>query len=264
MRPWLRSKRRVAPALREELDREPGWMYAWPLPAPHGVNVLNPELDSVHRTRAEMIQPAVSEALSVSPDRAAIELACSEGWFAHRLLEWGADRVVGLDIREQNIRRATLLRDHFGIPAERLEFRQGNVLDLPLMPGETFDVVLLLGLVYHLEDPVGAVRRARALTRTLCVIESQLTRQDAPIEHGWGTTDSSAQAVASFAARVEPDAAENPGASTVGVLSLIPNRAALEQMARVSGFSRVEFVQARDDHNPQYVRGDRAVMLARP
>jgi hypothetical protein len=35
-------------------------------------------------------------------------------------------------------------------------------------------------------------------------------------------------------------------------------------MALVSGFSRVEFIAPGAGHNPQYLRGDRAVILAWP
>lgn len=37
----------------------------------------------------------------------------------------------------------------------------------------TFDVVLLLGVIYHLEEPLRALRRLRHVTRTLAVIESE-------------------------------------------------------------------------------------------
>ena len=255
------SEGQIAPELREELAREPNWMYPWPLPGPP-LTLLNPELASVHATRAEMIQPAIRAALAQSPDATAVDLACSEGWFAHRLLDWGASRVVGLDIRQQNVHRATLMRDHFGVPAHRLALRQANLYDLPFIPEEQFDVVLLLGLIYHVEDPVGAFRRARALTKGLMVVESQLTRQIEPIVHGWGTSDSAEAAEGSFATRMELDAESNPVASSGGVLSLVPNRAALRQMATVAGFSRMEFLVPAAHHNPQYVRGDRGVMLA--
>lgn len=259
---WRR--RPLAPELQAELEREPKWMYPWSLPGGRQPPLLAPELGSVHQTRAEMIEAPVREALAASNGGTAVDLACSEGWFAHRLLDWGAGRVLGLDIREQNVRRAELMRAHLGVPADRLTFRQSDVQGLPLAPEETFDVVLLLGLIYHVEDPVGIIRRARALTRRLTVIESQLTRQTAPIEHGWGSTESAELAEASFAARIEPDGATNPIASAAGVLSLIPNRAAMEQMAIVAGYSRVQFLAAAPHHNPQYVRGDRAVMLAWP
>ena len=106
------------------------------------------------------------------------------------------------------------------------------------------------------------LRIARALTRSVCIVESQLTRQDAPVEYGWGSTDAVFSAEASFAAVYEADAA-NPIASAGGVLSLIPNRAALELMLRVAGFDEIEWLHAREDHNAQYQRGDRAIAVGR-
>jgi tRNA (mo5U34)-methyltransferase len=40
----------------------------------------------------------------------------------------------------------------------------------------TFDVVLFLGVLYHLEDPLRALRRLRAVTRELAVISTQAVR----------------------------------------------------------------------------------------
>jgi tRNA (mo5U34)-methyltransferase len=251
--------------LARELEAGPAWMYPWELGPGVDVPLLHPELPSIHATRVALIQSIVREALrAAGPEARALDLACSEGFFAQRLLGWGAGYVLGLDLRDVNVRRATVVRDHLGLDPERLEFGQADVFELDPDELGTFDVVLLLGLIYHVEDPVGAVRRARALTRTLCVIETQLTRQLAPIEHGWGTTGSVLTAEASFAARVEQDAAENPVASGVGVVSLIPNRAALELVVRAAGFRSCEFLDAAPPLNEQYVVGDRAVAIARP
>jgi hypothetical protein len=100
------------------------------------------------------------------------------------------------------------------------------------------------------------------MTRHLCVIESQLTKQHDPIQHGWGTTGSCLSSPASFAVHVEHDSEFNPVASTVATLSLIPNRAALELLVRAAGFTRVDFLRAASHHNQQYVVGDRAVVVA--
>jgi SAM-dependent methyltransferase len=237
-------------------------MYRWPLGSVT-LPMLHPELPSVHSTRLELMAGAVTEALRDAGPRA-LDLGCNEGWFCHRLLEWGAAEVVGVDVRPQNLRRAALLRDHFGIPAERLQLVQADVFEATPQRLGRFDVVLLLGLVYHLEDPIGAMRRAAALTRRLCVIESQLTRQTAPIEFGWGTKGSSMSSASSFAMLVEHDREVNPLAAPEGRASLIPNRAALELAARVAGFARVEVQAPRPSHNSQYVAGERAVLLAWP
>jgi tRNA (mo5U34)-methyltransferase len=96
-------------------------------------------------------------------------------------------------------------------------------------------VVLCLGLIYHLETPIGAIRIAHALTGSVCVIESQLTRQTESIVHRWGASDQYEDSPASFAVRVEVDHLTNMLASSGGVASLIPNRVALIQMAEVAG-----------------------------
>jgi tRNA (mo5U34)-methyltransferase len=255
--------------LTAEIENEPQWMYPWRIGG-RTAPLLAPELPSVHRTRRELIEPHARAALEAAgPDARALDIACSEGYFSHALLSWGASEVVAVDIRDVNIRRAKLVRDHSGIPAERLSFKQADVFDLRPEELGTFDVVLCLGLIYHLENPVGAVRVARSLTRSLCVIESQLTRQEEPIVHGFGATDILLEAEGSFATLPEQEipaqeASKNPIASAAGVLSLIPNRAAMVQAASLAGFSQVEFAPAGPDHNPQYVVADRAVLLARP
>lgn len=85
-----------------------------------------------------------------------------------------------------------------------------------------------------------------------------------PIQHGWGTSDAVLSADPSFAALHEADAETNACASTEGILSLIPNRAAFDLLVRVAGFSALEILPAQPGHNLQYVRGDRVVALARP
>lgn len=209
-----------------------------------------------------LIEPVVRAALAqAGPGATALDLACHEGWFSHRLLEWGADRVVGIDVREQNIRRAELIRDHYGISPSRLTFRRCDVFDVDPDELGQFDVVLLLGLIYHLERPLDAIRFARRTTRRVCLIESQLTRQDRPIVTGWGRPNIYYQSPASFAAWPENDD-ENTLASVVGVVSLVPNRAALELMPRWAGFDHVEFLTAQAHHDPQYIVGDRAIVAA--
>jgi tRNA (mo5U34)-methyltransferase len=255
----------VTPALRKEIEQPPLWMYAWELGEDLITPVLGPELPDIHRTRLELMEGSVRAALTAAGPRATvIDLACNEGWFSHRLLEWGASRVVGVDIRPQVIRRAELLRDHFGISPERLELRCLDVFDVDVLAPETFDIVLCLGLVYHLENPIGAIRIAHALTRGVCVIESQLTQQTDPIVHGNGQSNQYEEQLASFAALVETDYKSNMLASAGGVMSLIPNRAALTLAVEAAGFKKLELARPKPSHNSQYVLGDRAVMLAWP
>jgi len=241
-------------------------MYPWQLTEDVRVPILQPELESVHRTRTELMEPLVRAALDeAGPNARALDIASHEGWFAHRLLEWGASEVVAIDVRDVNVRRATLLRDHYGLPAERLAIEQASVYDLSARDLGAFDVVLMIGLIYHLENPIGAIRVARSLTRGLCVVETQLTRQDAAIRTGWGITDLYSEEPASWAARYEPpeEQATQPLAAYGGVISLIPNHAALLQAMSVAGFSQIDVPAPVADHNVQYRSGDRGLVVGR-
>jgi tRNA (mo5U34)-methyltransferase len=249
--------------LRNEVARPPAWMYEWKLKDGTTTPVLGPELMDVHRTRMELMETSVRAALSTAPNAKVIDLACNEGWFSHRALEWGATCVLGVDVRPRVIRRAELIRDHLGISPDCLVLRCADIFALNPDELGTFDVVLCLGLIYHLENPIGALRIARALTRDLCVIESQLTKQDDPIVLGNGQSDLYEESSASYASRVEADWETNMLASSGGVVSFTPNRAAMLQGAKAAGFTKLEVAPTGPRHNRQYVLGDRAVLLAR-
>ncbi|CAB4940136.1 unannotated protein [freshwater metagenome] len=256
------SRTALHPDLAAELEGPP-WMYAWPLGPGVTAPIFNPALQHIHQTRLEMFEGPVRDAIAqAGPNATVLDLACCEGWFAHRMLDWGAGRVVGVDIRPRNILRARLVRDQLGIDPGRLDFIEQDVMALDPAVIGTFDVVLVLGLVYHLEHPIEALRIARRLTRSLCIVESQLTRQDRPIIAGNGGVDAYFLRPASFAAFPETDSADNALASATGVVSLVPNRAALVQMPSWAGFDRVEQLAASAGHNRQYVTGDRGLVAA--
>lgn len=253
----------VSEALAAELRSDVGFMYPWQLTETFQIEAMHPELPSVHATREELIEPFVRDALR--DGGRVVDLGAHEGYFSQRALAWGADEAVAVDVREINTRRATLLRDHFGINADRLRVETASVYDVGPELG-SFDVVLVLGLIYHLENPIGALRVAASLARpgALVIVEAQLTRQSEPIAHGWGVTDWVLSEPASWAARFEPldEQAGTPLSAYGGVISLIPNRAALLQAMGVAGLLDARTLEPAPTHNPQYVGGDRAVAVA--
>jgi tRNA (mo5U34)-methyltransferase len=48
----------------------------------------------------------------------------------------------------------------------------GDFMTMDLEPLGTFDVVLFLGVLYHMEDPMAALRRVASLTREVAIIET--------------------------------------------------------------------------------------------
>ena len=166
----------------------------------------------------------------------------------------------GIDVRPLNIERARAVQRIQGQDPARLAFAVEDFLASQDPPG-SYDLTLFLGLLYHLENPMGALRILQRITRRMCVVETQLTRQQDPVVSGWGATGTFLELPAALAIYREPDVEENRLAAYRG-LSFIPNAAAVREMLSAAGFSRVEPVAPPPDANPQYLSGDRAVFLA--
>ncbi len=79
-----------------------------------------------------------------------LDLACLEGLYGIELALQGA-RVVGIEGREANLEKARFAKKVMGL--NRLELCQDDVRNLSVQKYGKFDVVLCLGIFYHLDVP---------------------------------------------------------------------------------------------------------------
>lgn len=79
-----------------------------------------------------------------------LDLACLEGLYAVEFARHGAN-VVGIEVREANIEKARFAKEVLAL--ESLEFVQDDVRNLSKEKYGVFDVVLCLGILYHLDVP---------------------------------------------------------------------------------------------------------------
>jgi tRNA (mo5U34)-methyltransferase len=83
----------------------------------------------------------------------ALDIGCNAGFYAFQLAERGAS-VLGLDLDEHYLTQARWAAEQLD-PDGRVEFRQGQVYDVA--GEEPFDLVLFLGVLYHLRYPLLAL-----------------------------------------------------------------------------------------------------------
>jgi tRNA (mo5U34)-methyltransferase len=153
--------------------------------------------------------------------------------------------VLAIDARDEHVADATLIRDALGL--RNLRIAQSDVHALTREALGTFDIVLMLGLIYHLENPVGALRVARALTKRLCLVETQIVPgMTGMVDYG------------SFRF-VRP--LKGSEASTTGIC-LVPSLEALFWILRKVGFSRVELLPPPADAYEQLRYGKRVMVAA--
>ncbi len=92
-----------------------------------------------------------------------LDAGCADGWIAN----WAAGR--GADVVAIDVERYPQIDDLH----PNVSWRQMSVYDLD-RSFDTFDIVLCLGLLYHLRHPLLGLERLRDVCRDQLIVESQI------------------------------------------------------------------------------------------
>lgn len=111
---------------------------------------------------------------TVYPDglagRSMLDCACNAGGFLFTAAGVGAGRSFGFDVREHWIEQARFLARH--LPSDNIQFAVRDLMSLPQLGLEPFDITLFFGILYHLPDPVASLRIAADHTKELLIINT--------------------------------------------------------------------------------------------
>jgi len=101
--------------------------------------------------------------------KSVLDIGCNAGFYAFEMKRRGASRVLGIDSDEAYLAQARFIADTLGM---EVEFRQLSVYDIARL-WETFDIVLFLGVFYHLRHPLLALDLIRQhVARDLLIFQS--------------------------------------------------------------------------------------------
>jgi len=171
--------------------------------------------------RGKTIRSVIAELKAVLGLETALDAGCGVGFFAQILQECGL-RVRAFDGRMENVAEA---RKRF----PGISFGQGDIENREILALGKFDLTLCFGLLYHLENPMLAIRHLRALTGKGLLLESMCIP-------GSG---------AGMVWREEPPAADQ----SLTDIALYPSEACLVKMLYRAGFAAVYRVAELPDHD---------------
>lgn len=161
-----------------------------------------------------------------------LDIGCNAGFYSQEMKRRGAMRVVGIDTDPRYLAQARLAADVAGL---EIDFRQMSVYQVPAL-NERFDLVLFLGVLYHLRYPLLALDILHAhAVRNILVFQSMLRGSPDVVrpDEDYDFTDPTPFEMPGYprAYFVEHSYAGDPSNWW------IPNRAAAEAMLRAAGFS---------------------------
>lgn len=105
-------------------------------------------------------------------DKRVLDLGCNAGYWTLAAMDGGARFVTGVDTDKKRIDQAHFVMQQHGISGEQYEFVYQDVYQYLSSVEQGFDVVLCLGLFYHIEHPIRLMRLMAKATRELAVIDT--------------------------------------------------------------------------------------------
>ena len=101
-----------------------------------------------------------------------LDIGTWDGWFAFEMERRGAD-VVAIDDWDN-----PRFREMHAMVNSRVDYRQFDVYDLTPESVGRFDIVLFMGVLYHLKHPLLALEKVCALTTGMAVVDSFILREE--------------------------------------------------------------------------------------
>jgi tRNA (mo5U34)-methyltransferase len=168
-----------------------------------------------------------------------LDVGCNAGFYSQEMKRRGADYVLAIDSDPRYLAQARLAAE---VAELDIEFRQMSVYELPRLQ-QRFDLVLFLGVLYHLRHPLLAldILYSHVVRKTL-VFQSMLrgssevtpVAEDSPIHDTTPFDDPAFPHMSFIEHRYAGDATN----------WWIPNRACAEAMLRSAGFEIIDHPEA--------------------
>jgi tRNA (mo5U34)-methyltransferase len=167
-----------------------------------------------------------------------LDIGCNAGFYSFEMKRRGAVRVLGIDEDERYLEQARFVADELGM--RDCEFRRLNTYDVGAL-GERFDLVIFMGVLYHLRHPLLALDLIREHVAGDMLIFQTMQRGSkqlvaVPEDHAFHTPDDR-----------EPPIFDDPAYPKMHFIERsyandwtnwwAPNRACTEAMLRSAGFA---------------------------
>jgi 2-polyprenyl-3-methyl-5-hydroxy-6-metoxy-1,4-benzoquinol methylase len=214
--------------IEQEIRRFPRWHYQFEL---GGVTTPIHQAEWINRHRQRkryFFDPPAAAGLF--RDKRVLDLGCNAGYWALNAIEAGAAHVVGIDARPVHVEQAKFVFEASGVAPTRYRFVEDNVFSGDLQRwGGPFDVVLCLGLLYHVCKPMELLERIAAVNGDVLLIDSTVLNDPRSL----------------IELRQEP--LEDPRMSADFELVFLPSPRAIHDMTAALGYSCLQLMPRFDD-----------------
>jgi len=227
---------------------------------PYGLSTFDPEFSLRHREQTRL------DALTrhVFPDllkicggslkgKRVIDVASNAGGFSVEAANNGAEYVLGIDVADRYLEQANFIKQALGM--SQIEFKKMPMEDCNEQDIGMFDIAFCFGILYHLENPVYAMKKLASVTREIMVVDANVFQTPFSRNSLWKMN--------------VPRVLESDDKSTTALwrtekfCQFKPNVHAITELLTFLGFSKVDIIKPTQKNLEfRYYRGKRVTLLA--
>jgi len=230
-----------------------GWQFPFDLGNGITARTYTPTQIELHPWRQEVLLHALKNHDLLDEATSVLDLGAGEGAMASALWDLGLRDITCVELREINVEKARFIQK---VKNQHFRIEQREVADFLQQDGRRYDVVLFMGLLYHLQDPFQITRQMAKRTNICAVIETVLAIPDLV---GFANVDTYKPLPAAFYIRRDNRDSQTAGLSN---MELWPTREALEILLFEAGFRTLEVITHPERENVWYASGQRIMLCA--
>jgi tRNA (mo5U34)-methyltransferase len=149
----------------------PDWHYDFDL---RGHRTCPASVDKANQRVVHFMEPVIRHFGGSLKGKRVLDLGCNAGFFSLKAIEAGCDFVLGIDGRQMHVDQANLVFDVNEIDPNRYQFVYDNILDFDYGDEAPFDIVLCLGVLYHVNKPISLFEAIAPRNTDLLVIDTKI------------------------------------------------------------------------------------------
>ncbi len=105
-----------------------------------------------------------------------LDLASNAGFWSLKSLEAGCDYVLGIEGRQMHVDQAEFVFDVKEVDKDRYDFVLGDIFETDFKQFGKFDVVLCLGLMYHVSKHMELLEKISEVNEDILIIDTTLSK----------------------------------------------------------------------------------------
>ena len=164
-----------AKTIKEKISSFPAWHYEFEIAGIKTPITQKYRVNAHSQRRRYFFDPLVELCGGSLKDKRVLDLGCNAGYWSLAAMEHDCDYVFGIDGRQMHVDQANFVFEASGFDKSRYDFVQGNLFEYDFGTLGTFDIVLCLGLMYHVSEPVGLMETIAGMNDDICVIDTALS-----------------------------------------------------------------------------------------